>query len=316
MSTKIAWAEETWNPIVGCSKISPGCDNCYAEKMARRLRAITISQCLKKRSQLNLTNSIAYATAIDKETGKWSGKTGYRRYELEKPLHWKKPRRIFVCSMGDLFHESVPFEWIDKVMAVAALCPQHTFLLLTKRAEQTKEYYGAAKQRVYELIMKYAYQNIYNEEKPARNAWNIVRSAKCLVGDLKAGVYNWPLPNIWLGVTAENQEQADKRIPILLQIPAAKRFVSIEPMLGAVDLNKKECLIDKKRFKLTLGNYLDWVIVGAESGAKRRLCPCGWVNDITKQCKDANVPCFVKQIHDNAELIKMPENYPQEYPKD
>jgi protein gp37 len=241
---------ETWNPIIGCSKVSPGCENCYAEKMAKRLAYID------KTAHYNaVLNGYAGHTKI---TG-WNGKTVLVDDQLEKPLKWKNPRAIFVCSMGDLFHDTVPFEWIDKVIGVIRDNPQHVFLILTKRPQNMKtyfeEYYGKGKIFDASLV----------------------------------------LPNLWLGVTAENQLTADARIPILLSIPAAKRFVSIEPMLEAICL-KKWLMVEKDKDGLSRGfGNLDWIIVGGESGHKARPMHPEWVRSIRNQCKTANVPFFFKQ---------------------
>jgi len=218
--------------------------------------------------------------------GKWNEKTHFVELALEKPLHWKKARRIFVCSMGDLFHESVPFEWIDKVFAVMALCPQHTFQVLTKRPARMAEY-------------------IDSLDQDCQYRGKILDFDAIQVGS------RWPLENLWLGVTAENQEMADKRIPILLQIPAAKRFVSVEPMLGPVDLEALAFITPLKH------KLLDWVIIGAESGPNRRKCECEWVDGLKIQCQQAGVPVFVKQIHYplSKELIKAPAGWPREMPK-
>ena len=235
MTTKIEWAQETWNPITGCSKISEGCQNCYAERMAKRL----------------------------------AGRSGYPKADpfkvtfhperLTQPHKWKKPRMIFVCSMGDLFHEGVDPGWLTDVFGVMHRNPQHTFILLTKRPENV----------------------------PAHKTWH--------------------RKNIWLGVTAENQQRADERIPTLLKIPAAVRFVSVEPMLGAVDLNERELLIDKRRFKYTIGNYLDWVICGGETGPGARSMQIEWVQNLKDQCVVAGVPFFLKQMHMGGKMVKMPE---------
>ncbi|MEE9302884.1 MAG: phage Gp37/Gp68 family protein [Thiotrichaceae bacterium] len=188
MGTKIEWCEETWNPISGCTKVSEGCQNCYAEKMAGRIAAMLDHKAAHK-----------YASVVTSK-GKWSGEIYCDEKALDKPLHWRKPRRIFVCSMSDLFHHSVPFEFIEKVLRVIEQCDQHTFLVLTKRPKVAYDLFG---------------------------------------GISGAGLSAPPLKNLWLGVTAENQKRADERIPILLQIPAAKRFVSIEPCLSKITFDNK-----------------------------------------------------------------------------
>lgn len=187
-NSKIEWTEKTWNPVTGCTKISPGCQNCYAERMSKRLAG----RCgYPKRNPFEVT---------------------YHHARLSEPYGWRKPARVFVCSMGDLFHEDVTDKFIIDVLSIMAEASQHTFLVLTKRPERMKE--------------------IMTHDTVANDVW-LQTSRGC--NDEPSP---WPLSNVWLGVTAENQEQADKRIPILLQIPAAVRFVSVEPMLRPVDLNK------------------------------------------------------------------------------
>ncbi|WP_461680217.1 DUF5131 family protein [Solidesulfovibrio sp.] len=188
--SKIEWCDATWNPIVGCSWASPGCDNCYAARMAHRL------------GRNPVTPQFAGLTGVDQ---KWTGETRLVRSQLGKPLTWRKGKRIFVCSMGDLFHESVAFAWVDQVIAVMALGPQHTFLVLTKRPERMREYY------------EYCRESSWDNIRDAINHPDLWGKGN------RNGVLEIPLPNVWLGVTAENQAMADERIPILLDTPAAKR---------------------------------------------------------------------------------------------
>ena len=243
MSHKIGWLNrpgttgETWNPIIGCSKISAGCANCYAEKMAKRLASIKSTKYY--RAVLDVDEFEPLNWRID---AGWNWKTAFVPAQLEKPLRWKTPRTVFVCSMGDLFHESVSPDWLYEVFDVMSLSPKHTFIVLTKRPKQMRSF--------------------------VEHSW------------LDRG--NEFLPNVWMGVTAENQEQADARIPYLLATPAAVRFVSIEPMLGPLRL---EPYLEK----------LDWVLCGCESGPGRRLMKWSWAEDLLKQCK-ANVPFFMKQL--------------------
>jgi len=252
---------ETWNPIIGCTKVSPGCDNCYAERMANRLTGI---QATKDNYSPVITDS------------KWNGTTNVCLNQWNWPLVWKAPRMVFVCSMGDLFHESVSFETIEKIYDVMHSNDQHIFIVLTKRPENVIP------------LMK-------------RVGWGLP----------------FP-PNVWIGVTAENQEQANKRIPILLQIPAAKRFVSIEPMLGPVDLTNISSITDWpnvigyqfKTGEKFEGSKLDWVICGGESGPKARPMHSDWVRSVRDQCQVDDVPFFFKQWgewlpFDGSELIHM-----------
>ena len=253
--TKIEWTETTWNPIVGCSKASAGCANCYAERMAVR-------------HANNPQAPAEYAKVIT--GGRWNGTTAMVESALEKPLHWKKPRMVFVGSMTDLFHKSTPFEWIDRVFAAMALT-HHTYQVLTKRPKRMKEYvdrlYGGT------------------DLTEARRALGLGTVSGV---DLVARTMDRALPNVWLGVTAENQEQANARIPILLDTRAAVRFVSVEPMLTAVDLQPWHGMHSGP-------GGLDWVICGGESGPGARPMHPQWARDVRDRCAEAGVPYFMKQ---------------------
>jgi protein gp37 len=229
--TSIEWTDASWNPIVGCTEISPGCANCYAARLA----------------STRLRNHPDYSgLAIHRiNSGRWTGEVRFLPERLEEPLHWKKPRRIFVCDMGDLFHESVHGDWIDQVLSVTRRCPQHTFQILTKRAE-----------RMLRLMRQYDKNNL------------------------------------WLGVSVENQHFADERIPLLLDTPAAVRWISAEPLLGPVDLKKY------LRDDPDPGQHhavLDWVVAGGESGANARPMHPDWARLLRDQCQAAGVPFFFKQ---------------------
>lgn len=290
MSTKIEWTDETWNPVVGCTKVSAGCQNCYAERMAFRQGHMGTPK---------------YQGIAD-DFG-WTGNIFCDEKSLDIPLHWKKPRQIFVCSMSDLFHESVPFEFIDKVMAIIAVCPQHTFQVLTKQPHIMNQY----------IKLMYEGQRLLGDSLRQMGIDGLVH--RLIVANALKGV----ISNLWLGVTAENQECADERIPILLQIPAAQRFVSIEPMLGPVDLK----LIEGHTIKTTriengkpcyrnldTGGRLSHVILGGESGPKARPMHPDWVRFIRDECIDAGVPFFFKQwgewiYADGIDWAKLPEGH-------
>jgi len=247
--SKIEWTDETWNPVVGCSKVSPGCDNCYAERMAKR--------------QVHM--GTPHYQGITNCRG-WTGDIGLAADNVrQKPLRWQKPRRIFVCSMGDLFHEGVPFDGIEGLFGIMAACPQHTFQLLTKRPARMKAFFDDA-------------PKAFTSARP------------------------WPLPNVWLGVTAENQAAADERIPILLDTPAAVRFVSCEPLLGPVDIKPWLVKAIGKTHQLIPmsavgkeGIGLGWVICGGESGPGARPMHPDWARSLRDQCVAAGVPFFFKQ---------------------
>jgi len=249
---KISWLNmpgykpETWNPIVGCSKVSPGCDNCYAERMAFRIAQMQLKNHGK--------NGYHYSEVSKLTSIGWTGVTRLVKEALDKPLTWKTPRVVFVCSMSDLFHESVSSGMFQMVLDRISRYRQHIFILLTKRPENVMP------------LMK-------------RVGWGLP----------------FP-PNVWLGVTAENQEQANKRIPLLLQIPAAKRFVSIEPMLGRVNIAEAcKTSVIAKNFAYGKVQELHWVICGGESGPKARSMHPDWVRSVRDQCASANVPFFFKQ---------------------
>lgn len=237
MSTKIEWADETWNPITGCSPVSAGCNNCYAKRMANRLRG---------RHGYPADNPFNVTLHPDR---------------LEQPFRWSKPRKVFVCSMGDLFHDDVPFEFIAKVFGVMHDAKQHIFMVLTKRPERMKEFFE----------------------------W--------FTGSEWRGAWPKEYPHVMIGVTAENQETANRRIPILLSIPATMRFVSVEPMLGAISFRWAKW----ESWKKLANNHLDglrrlnWVIVGGESGPGARPMQPEWVRRLRDECREAGVPFLFKQ---------------------
>jgi len=242
--SKIEWTDHSWNPITGCTKISTGCKNCYAERLAERFRGI---------------KGHPYEQGFDLKL--WPER-------LEIPLRWKKPRMVFVCSMSDLFQDGIETQFIEDVFAVMRCCPQHTFQVLTKRP-----------QRAYAFF------------------WD----------------YGKPPPNVWLGTSVENQENADNRIPDLLQCQTSVRFLSVEPMLGPIDLNPwlpTVCSMHHRRDCCGRKSEIDWVIVGCESGPKRRPMGLDWARSILAQCRAANVPVFIKQLSINGRVSKYPADWP------
>lgn len=283
MMSKIEWTDATWNPIVGCSIVSPGCTNCYAMRMAARLEAMgTLPHYVGMTKRVN-------GNAV------WTGKVALAPDKvLMEPLRRKKPTMYFVNSMGDLFHEDVPDEWIDRVFAAMALCPQHTFQVLTKRSARMRDYCSQPDHvgRLADLIVSMRTDNIPVGPLP----------------HLHGGARWWPLANVWLGVSAERQQEADARIPDLLATPAAVRFVSAEPLLGPIDLTSlrprhdvRLGLLDALRGQqhsmkgTSFRRGLDWVIVGGESGRDARPMHPDWPRSIRDQCAAAGVPFFFKQ---------------------
>lgn len=257
--TKIEWSEATWNPITGCSRISPGCggpgDNggCYAELLAgTRLR--------NHPSREGLTKATPKGP-------RWTGEVRLNEDWLGQPIRWTKPRMIFVCAHGDLFHESVPDEWIDRVFAVMALCPQHTFQVLTKRASRMRDYCQNM------VAGKTAIVSAADRMGRAEDAM------RALTGDDGSAEVK-PLPNLWLGVSAENQTYADQRLPQLEQTPAAVRWISFEPLLGEIDYDLSP---------------FDWAVVGGESGPRARNMHPNWARMLRDFCAEDGVPFFFKQ---------------------
>ena len=292
--SKIQWCDATINPCMGCSPVSPACDNCYAARMAHRLAAnIKIPP---------------YFVGLTDAGGKWTGRINLHVHLMKQVLRWQKPRRIFVGSMTDLFHENVPDEFLDQVFGYVALAPRHTFLVLTKRPERMRDY-------------------VLSRTGDGRaSICRQIDSVSPAMGN-RRGALEMPLPNVWLGVTAEDQAMADLRIPILLKTPAAIHFVSVEPTLGPVDISTyldcswacPECGAIEQHEEChreddysyhhclscgyTNDNYepwggvdeLDWVIAGGESGPNVRFTRPEWVRSLRDQCQSASVPFFFKQ---------------------
>ncbi|TPM41575.1 phage Gp37/Gp68 family protein [Mesorhizobium sp. B2-3-4] len=325
----IEWTDATWNPIVGCSIVSPGCTNCYAMKMAGRIEAMARGG---ERSEQGSKNPGAkhYAGTTKKVNGNtvWTGKLALAPEKtLLQPLAWRAPRRIFVNSMGDLFHEDVPDEWIDRVFAVMALAPQHTFQVLTKRAKRMREYFAETWQRPARAALEIDGMTIPAQPVGVTDRWHQIDLAIDRVtedtlfdddrfwtpqGSL-IGRPAWPrqpLPNVWLGISAERQQEADERIPDLLATPAAIRFVSAEPLLGPINFRRIRVAPDHHTIIDALEGYaiadaisgsgqertmLDWIIAGGESGHQARAMHPAWPRSIRDQCAAAGVSFFFKQ---------------------
>jgi protein gp37 len=273
--THIEWTDATWNPITGCSVVSAGCKHCYAMKLAgTRLQ--------HHPSRAGLT--------IDTAAGPvWNRQVRLNEEWLDQPLRWRRPRRIFVCAHGDLFHESVPDDWIDRVFAVMALAPQHTFQVLTKRAARMQSYLSDP--NVWPRI-EVAARRIY------RDRTGLQIAGKVLIG---------PLPHIWLGVSVENQDAANERVPLLLRTPAAVRWISAEPLLGRVDLceylgiwwNQTMGCWESTRQRINMAPDgrpgIGWVVAGGESGEGARPMHPEWARSLRRQCEGAGVPFLFKQ---------------------
>lgn len=283
--TNIEWTEFNWNPLSGCSRKSAGCENCYAEKMTKRLAAMGLE---KYQGLLN-------------EQGRFNGVIKFSENDLLAPLKRKKPTTYFVNSMSDLFHEKVKDEWLDKAFAVMALTPQHTYQILTKRPERMREYLtNAAKWPDLHTRFHETAKHLVGYHAPVRRAINRE--------DL-------PLKNVWLGVSVEDQKTADERIPLLLETPAAVHWLSMEPLLEHIDLEHirwtdedAEIRLDARTGEVWCENSdspsaysndsearIEWAVIGGESGPGARPCNIAWIRSIVGQCKGAGVPVFYKQ---------------------
>lgn len=293
-TTSIEWTDATWNPITGCSVHSPGCTNCYAMKLAG-------TRMKHHWSREGLT--------IDTKAGPvWNGEVRFNAQWLDQPLRWKKPRMIFVCAHADLFHENVPDEWIDRIFAVMALCPQHTFQVLTKRADRMRDYVNAISDQQRERPYDLDYQLGDHGDLLATD------------GASRIDVTTWPLPNVWLGVSVEDEKRADERIPDLLATPAAVRWLSCEPLLGPVNLrwalshrlDIAAGFLERGQFSpgLETLHRLDWIVAGGESGPNARPMHPDWARSLRDQCAAVGVPFLFKQWGESCplrpELIPVP----------
>lgn len=293
---EIQWTDRTWNPVRGCSPVSPGCANCYAARQAARFTK----------------EGAPYAgLALATRAGPvWTGRVDFVADRLGDPLHWRKPQRVFVNSMSDLFHEELHDEEIAAIFGVMAMCPRHTFQALTKRSKRMREWFvWVTKDRVPKAWCIGAAFRAMGEEP-------VLFADPTGCGDPR----EWPLRNVRLGVSVENQATADERIPDLLATPAAVRWVSYEPALGPVDfdlprcdccLNASDSVADdgatpwcsEHDNECSFGHWLDplngglaWIIVGGESGPRARPFDLTWARDTVVACREAGVPCFVKQL--------------------
>lgn len=281
----ISWTSETWNPIRGCSRVNASCVNCYAEAVAIRFSG----------------KSMPYhgLVRLSKKDGKplgWNGKVRFVEDHLTDPLRWKRPRRIFVNSMSDLFHENLPFTTIAAIFGVMAAAHQHTFQVLTKRPARMREWF----------------EWVANDADGASSHVQLcLQDVAGLIGT--GGKWSpteaWPLPNVWIGTSVGNQEEADAFIPDLLEVPAAVHWVSYEPAHGPIDFTHIACEGEEGEpdaFNALLGTprrwgydpqkKIDWLVCGGESGPGARPFDVAWARSVIKQCREHKTPCFIKQL--------------------
>ena len=284
MATDIEWVQgpngergETWNPVRGCKAVSPGCARCYSEPMTARLEAM---------------GHAGYAGLTKIGTGPkrrvWTGEFREVPEMLDRPLKWKKPRTIFVNSMSDLFGEGVSDEFIAAVFGVMAATERHTYQVLTKRAARLPKWMEWIAEQGRELVDAVGEEPGPNTSATGSACVMLYNDTRKIKDWLPAAAYNrapWPLPNVHIGVSVEDRKHGLQRIDELRKIPAALRWLSIEPLLedlGEINLDG-----------------IGWVVVGGESGPGARPFDLAWARSIVTQCRAASVPCFVKQMGAN-----------------
>ena len=287
--TGIEWTESTWNPIRGCSQVSEGCRNCYAETVANRFKG----------------PGEPYEGLIAKG-GQWNGEVKLIQHKLQEPLRWKKPRRIFVNSMSDLFHENVPDSFIDQVFAVMAMTTRHTYQILTKRPERMRDYITNLTEAAKDEQFAVDNELLGLPDRISNYAIDHINKGADNCGPL------WPLHNVWLGVSVEDQPTADERIPQLLETPAAVRWISAEPLLGPIilddflfrgdhSLRETDPLAAAMLAEAVADGHgwirpaIDWVVVGGESGPGARPMHPYWARYLRDRCQAAEVPFLFKQ---------------------
>lgn len=325
-ASSIEWTDRTWNPVVGCTRVSPGCEHCYAEIMAARL--VLMSEAQGRPS--------VYLRVVDAQRRRWTrpkdaqrDPVAHRHVELlperlAEPLSFRPGTRVFVCSMSDLFHADVPFDYIAQVFGVMAATPGVTYQVLTKRPKRMREFFahrfGGLEDCAQTVAREAAHHGIVWD---ARGDVAHLYPCKMTQQELKKRrAWRWPLPNVWLGTSVEDQDRADARIPELLRCPAAIRFISAEPLLGPLRLyhvaqsreggvagpatfrwidalrGGEVTQVDDGGPAVSLGGgpRLDLVIVGGESGPGARDCRTSWIGDVLEQCLAAGTAAFNKQL--------------------
>ncbi len=307
-TTGIEWCNSTWNPVRGCSRMSAGCRHCYAERVAARFCGPGQPYAgLAKRKLVVIQDDTVRDVPRHRLEPGWTGEVRMVPEHLADPLRWRRPRRIFVNSMSDLFHEKLSDEQIALVFGVMALAAQHTYQVLTKRAKRMRQWCSRwTLEMCLDVLAHYALPS--GERIQGPGVWN--RPARKDWFDVE----NFPAPWIWLGVSVENQDAADERIPELLQTPAAVRFLSCEPLLGPIELHHLragfggDVRLPEAHYSALQrhhdDNYyesdtvIDWVIAGCESGQGARPCDIAWLRALRDQCRCAGVPFFLKQAGD------------------
>lgn len=286
--TSIEWTEKSWQVTRGCSRESPGCQHCYAEDIAVRFSG----------------PGKPFEQVIHPRHKKWNGTLLALPESLAGPFSWRKPSKVFVNSMSDLFHESVPDDYIAAVFAVMGMARQHTFQVLTKRASRMRHWFDALPLAPWHSVLYPALKKYLGPEEFSKLIGRVI--------DVR-----WPFANVGLGVSVEDHQRAEERIPELLQCPAAVRFLSCEPLLGPVNL-------DSIKYQAGMYGWLSafndgawpelgkvhWVIVGGESGPQARPMALEWAQAIVRACQEDGTPVFVKQLGRHPYIAGAPADWP------
>lgn len=277
MSTRIPYLDETWNPITGCSGKGCKCHTtCWARDRVNRFPWIHGYPKIGEDQIVNaLTGKRVCVPFYDTKPANFS-QVQFHPDRLDKPLHWRKPRRIGVCFMGDLFDDQmkagiVEWEKVYTVIDAMNIAPQHQYFILTKQSRNMLEFY---------------------------QEWMRLTD--------KTSHINW-------GISITDQDDLDRMMPDLLRVPG-KHWISYEPALGPVDLIHALDYWDGDTVPAVVGlrKYISWLVIGCESGPRRRPCPLEWVRFVVDQCRWAKVPCYVKQLDINGKVSHNPEEWPED----
>lgn len=278
----IEWTDSTWNPVRGCARVSDGCRNCYAERVAARFCGA----------------GQPYDGLVHATTRGWNGKVKLVPEALQVPWRWTRGRRIFVNSMSDLFHPDVPFDFIASVFWLMSVTTRHTYQILTKRPERMLQFFDWVEEE----------SGIFPDDRIGEAAYECpeLQGLVWEAATKTRGGYDncgpaWPYRNVWIGVSVEDQAAADARVPLLLRCPAAVRWISAEPLLGPVDL--RPWLARTKHpgpdgifsDRTGIEGRLHWVVAGGESGVDARPMNPDWARSLRDQCNDVGVPFLFKQ---------------------
>jgi protein gp37 len=279
----ISWTDETLNFFRGCSRISAGCANCYAEDVA----GIRLSKPGQKYEGL---------AVMKNGQPTWTGKVVFDEKVLVQAARWRRGRKLFACSMSDVFHESNSVDDLARAFAYMQLTPRHTYQVLTKRALRMRQ-----------ILERESFADLVSKE--AERILSSLEAPRMLLDEEPLRTGEWPIKNVWLGVSVENQGAADERIPELLATPAAVRWLSVEPLIGRVSFS-----LMKDRFvapKLD-GAGIDWVVVGGESGAGHRAMDVEWARSLKHDCAQGGIAFWMKQLGGHPTPRKMLEDFPED----